>query len=136
LIFLLFLLNLNKNNIFAKRKIMNGPHFLRRTKDGLLVYCCCTKSYQLLFKNINLNFTQDEMESFYKYVNEIDEDFWEQEYCNSIYSKKIPIPSEQTNLMILLDRIDLYELRALLNFRDREIKIIGFREIDYTILLN
>jgi hypothetical protein len=113
-----------------------GPHFLKRTKDGLLIYCYCNKSFQLLFKNINLNFTQNEFDSFAQYIYTIDENYWEQEYCNSVYNKKIPIPSEQANLLILLDRVDLYELRELLNYQVRFSRMISFREIDYTIMLN
>lgn len=111
-------------------------NFLKRTTDGVLLYCNHSESYQLLFKNINFNLTLNELECFAKYIKNIDENFWEQEYEHSVYSKHIPIPSVQSNLMILLDLKDLFELRELLNFRTKNIKMLTFKEIDCQVLLN
>jgi hypothetical protein len=115
---------------------MCDANFIKRTKEGMLLYCTCSKSYQLLFRNINLNLTQFELDSFVDYINTIDGDYWENEYINSVYNKKIPIPSLQSNLMILLDTIDLYELRELLNYKTKATKLFTFREIDYTLIMN
>ena len=47
-------------------------------------------------------------------VKNIDCDYWEKEYENSIYQKKIPIPTLQSNLIILLERYEVLELLILL----------------------
>ena len=111
-------------------------NFLKRTKDGILLFCHHSETYQLLFKNINFNLTLIELECFAKFIQKIDENYWEQEFENSVYSKRIPIPSIQVNLMILLDSKDLFELRELLNYQSKEIKYMTFREIDYKIMMN
>ena len=80
--------------------------------------------------------TLNELDCFAKYVQNIDEKYWEQEYENSVYSKHIPIPSVQNNLMILLDMKDLFELRELLDYQTKKIKFLTCREIDYQILMN
>lgn len=83
---------------------MCAIHFLKRTKNGVILYCRCSDTYQVLFKNINYNLTQTELDSFVHYVTTVDEFYWEDEYKNSVYNKRIPIPSIQANLIILLDR--------------------------------
>ena len=115
---------------------MCAVKFLKRTKNGMILHCSCSDTYQLLFKNINYNLTLTELDSFVSYIETVDECYWEQEYKNSIYNKRIPIPSIQSNLIILLDLVDLYELRELLNYKTRATKYITFREIDYTIIMN
>lgn len=112
------------------------PTFIKRTKNGMIVHCLCSDTYQLLFKNINYNLTYAELENFAQYIGAIDEEYWQQEYKNSVYEKKIPIPSLQSNLMILLDSVDLYELRELLNYKTKATRFMTFREIDHTIMLN
>lgn len=111
-------------------------NFLKRTTDGVLLYCHHSETYQLLFKNINFNLTLKELECFAKYIQNVDENYWEKEYEQSVYSKHIPIPSVQTNLIILLDVKDLFELRELLNYQSKTIKFVTFREIGYQIMLN
>lgn len=51
-------------------------NFLKRTSDGILLYCHQSETYQLLFKNINFNLTLNELECFAKYIQNIDENFW------------------------------------------------------------
>ena len=109
---------------------------LNRTTDGILIYCNRSKTFQMLFKNINFNLTRLELNSLTKYCNEIDEKYWEWEMKNSIYPKKIPLPTTQENLMILLDVNDLLEIRELLNISENENHFISFREINYAILQN
>lgn len=115
---------------------MCAINFLKRTKNGMILHCSCSDMYQLLFKNINYNLTLSELDSFINYIGNVDEFYWEEEYKNSIYDKRIPIPSIQANLIILLDLVDLYELRELLNYKTKATKYITFREIDYTLIMN
>ena len=52
------------------------PIFIKRTKEGMLLRCLCSDTYQLLFKNINYNLTLFELNSFADYIKTIDENYW------------------------------------------------------------
>jgi hypothetical protein len=109
--------------------------YLTKNKNGFLVYCDKSKAYQLSYKNLNFNLTVEELESLVKYLKNIDCDYWEKEYENSIYQKKIPVPTLQTNFMILLERHEVYELINLLDI-DKKKEFLSFLDIDYPIHLN
>ena len=108
---------------------------LNRTSNGILIYCENREMYQLLFNNIIFDFNSMEMDSFSSYLNQIDVKFWETEYKNSIYDKKIPIPSIQTNLIIMLNKKELEELKFLIDCIN-QYKILKPIEISYQVFLN
>lgn len=108
-----------------------------QTKNGIVVSCTDCDKYQVLFKNLNFNFEQHEYDSFIKYLSSIDSESWELEYKNSIYSKRIPIPTAQQNLMILVNTEELLELKTLLIRKKQcEIKGISWNEINYNMIYN
>lgn len=109
--------------------------YLSQTQNGILIQCSHSENYQLSFKNLNFNLTTIELESFIDYLQKIDIDYWEREYENSIFEKKIPIPTLQSNFIILIDRYELTELIALLNFKERKI-YLSYKDIKYTMSLN
>ena len=110
-------------------------NYLTKNKNGFLVYCMRSKSYQLSYKNLNFNLTDYELDGLVKYLKAIDCDYWEKEYQNSIYEKKIPIPTLQSNFMILLERQEVYELLNLLDI-NKKTGFISLSDIDYPIHLN
>lgn len=110
--------------------------FLKQTSSGILLFCNHSNLYQILFKNINFNLTVLELDGLRNYINNIDETYWEWEFKNSIYSKKIPLPTTQENLMILLNVSDLAEIRTLLNYKTNISTYISYRDIDYKIIFN
>src|SRR5690606_1012326 len=108
-----------------------------QTKNGIVVTCTDCDKYQVLYKNLNFNFEQSEYDSFIKYLSNIDSESWEMEYENSIYNKRIPIPTAQQNLMILVNSEELLELkRLLIKNKQCAIKGISFKEINYNIIYN
>jgi hypothetical protein len=109
--------------------------YLTKNKNGFLVYCAKSKVYQLSYKNLNFNLTVPELVSLVKYLKNIDCGYWEKEYENSIYQKKIPVPTLQTNFMILLERKEVFELINLLDIK-KDKEFISFLDIDYPIHLN
>lgn len=84
-----------------KTQVCNKLQILNKSVHGILVYCQRSKLYHLLFNNLNFNFTEREFESFYNYLEDTDISFWEEEYKHSIYDKRIPVPTLQSNLIIL-----------------------------------
>ncbi len=109
---------------------------LNRTKSGIILYCNNNKNYQLLFKNLNFNLTVAEWKSFYNYIHTVDIHYWEKEYRNSIYKKTIPIPTVQSNFIILLDKHELMELKDLMNFSTQDEIWLSLDTIDYPLNLN
>ena len=108
-----------------------------QTKNGIVVTCTDCKKYQVLFKNLNFNFTKNEYDSFISYLNGIDGKEWEEEYKNSIYDKKIPIPTAQHNLLILLNSKELFELKKLLLIHCTEIiSLLRHTDINYKMIFN
>jgi hypothetical protein len=91
--------------------------------------------YQLLFNNLTFDLSSIEMTSFSNYLDQIDIDYWETEYQHSIYEKKIPIPTLQSNFIILLNRKELEELQFLVDCHYED-KILKPVEINYLIISN
>lgn len=108
---------------------------VNRTTNGILLYCYSRDTYQLLFNNLTFELSSGEMNGFVSYLNQIDIDYWEREYQNSVYNKKIPIPTLQSNFMILLCRKELEELRFLLAGINSQ-KILKPVDIDYQFVMN
>ena len=108
---------------------------LNRTSNGILMHCEHRDMYQLLFNNLTFDFSSVEMTSFSNYLDQIDIDYWEREYKHSIYEKKIPIPTLQSNFIILLNRKEVEELRYLVDCIS-EFRILKPVEINYQIISN
>jgi len=108
---------------------------LNRTSNGILLFCQHRDMYQLLFNNLTFDLSGIEMTSFANYIDQIDIDYWEREYKHSIYEKKIPIPTLQSNFIILLNRKELEELRFLVDCAGED-RILKPVEINYLIISN
>lgn len=108
---------------------------LNKTTNGVLFFCLKNRTFNLSFNNLTFNFNQKELFDFIAFIEKIDCDYWEKEYENSIYSKRIPIPTLQTNFIILLDRQEVEELRFLLNFKKSE-SYLKLHQIQYPLILN
>lgn len=108
---------------------------INRTSNGILLHCQNRSMYQLLFNNLAFDLNSIEMTSFSNYLEQIDTDYWETEYKHSIYEKKIPIPTLQSNFIILLNRKELKELRFLVDCVS-QYKILKPIEINYLMIFN
>ncbi len=108
---------------------------LNKTSHGQLLFCPQKDLFQLLFNNLNFNLSRVEMYSFTKYLKHLNIDYWEKEYENSVYEKKIPIPTLLNNFIILLDRKEVEELRFLLCVNQPQ-QFLSSLEIDYIVIYN
>jgi hypothetical protein len=113
----------------------NSFKYLTKNRNGFLIFCSKSGTYQLSYKNLNFNLTLEELNSLVGYLKSIDCNYWEKEYENSIYVKKIPIPTLQSNLIILLERYEVFELLILLEIKKPKV-YLSVSEIDYPIHLN
>ena len=119
-----------------KNKVMCCNYsILKQTQNGMLIFLKGCGNYQLTFNNLNFSLTEDELIAFANYLKRIDIDYWEKEYEHSIYQKKIPIPTLQTNFMILLERNEVNELLFLLD-KPTSKEYLSVEGINYQIYLN
>lgn len=114
----------------------NKIQILNRTKNGILLYCNFNDIYHLLYNNLNFNFTAYEFESFCKYLNDTNVEFWENEYRHSLYHKRIPVPTIQANLLILIDQEEVKELKHLVLSKENAYPLLKVKDIDHKIFMN
>ena len=114
-----------------KAKVIN------HTQNGIFLQCEACKSYQVSFGNIFLELTQEELNHFKKFLEDLDPDHWEQVYCNCSIKRKVPIPTLQSNLQIMFNRNELEELKNLLGMTKNDTsELITVEKVDYTLILN
>lgn len=108
---------------------------LSRIENGMLLFCPSSKVYQLTYKNLFLSLSRIELDAFMDYIQAINVSYWEKEYENSIYEKKIPIPTTQKNLMLMFQSSEIEELKILFGLEDNN-KYLSANEINYKTYLN
>jgi len=111
---------------------------LSKVKSGELSICCHCKIYHLEFNNIYLELNPDEFEKFKSYILDIEMDYWEQKYATAKVKRKIPIPSMQQNLVLMLKRQEIRELQFLLTTStiNPSNEYLNISNIDYKLILN
>lgn len=110
---------------------------INHTKNGFFLQCEKCKSYQVSFGNIYLELTEKELTHFQGFLAQLDPNHWERVYCNCTIKRKIPIPTLQSNLQIMLNRAELEEFKILLNVNaTNATALITAENVDYTVVLN
>lgn len=109
---------------------------VKETRNGILIYMNHCKKFQLSFNNLHFSLDIIELETFKSYLRKVDIGYWEKEYENSIYNKKIPIPTLQKNFIILIDRYELFELLSLLDFDTEKKGFLTYKDFDDKINFN
>lgn len=111
---------------------------LSKVSSGALSFChdCCV--YHLEFNNIYLELNSYEFKQLKDYVFNIDIDYWEHKFINSNAKRKIPIPSMQTNLVLMFNRQEMIELKLLFKEVQKDVftTYLNSNEIDCTLILN
>jgi hypothetical protein len=123
-----------ENEIKNKRMCCNYS-ILKQTQNGMLIFLKGCGNYQLTFNNLNFSLSEEELIAFANYLKRIDIDYWEMEYEHSIYKKKIPIPTLQNNFIILINRLELYELLLLLNMENTN-EMLSYNDLKNGIFWN
>ncbi|MEO0573065.1 MAG: DUF6686 family protein [Bacteroidota bacterium] len=110
---------------------------INHTRNGFFSQCQRCKSFHISFGNIFLDLTQKELNHFKKFLSGLNPDHWEQVYCSCAVKRKIPIPTLQTNLQIMLNRSELEELKLLLGMTEESTsELITAEKVDYAVVLN
>ncbi|WP_082379454.1 DUF6686 family protein [Pseudalgibacter alginicilyticus] len=113
----------------------NNIKTVSKVKNGELYVCSQCHIYHLEFNNIYLKFNRKEFENFKTYIFDIEIDYWEHKYACSKMKRKVPIPSLQTNLVLMFSREEIYELQLLLSNNSLN-PLLETKDIDYTLILN
>lgn len=110
---------------------------LSKNYQGQLDHCLNCNVYQLLFNNIYLEFTEREIKAFQKFVVEIDIEYWNACCERAFLKRKIPIQTQQQNLVLMFDQQELNALKDLIfQHASKPNMPITVSEIDYITILN
>lgn len=110
---------------------------IANVKNGQLTKCKTCNIYHLIFNNLFFEFYPAEFERFKQYVMQIEVDIWEQKGIHINMQRKIPIPTEQENLVIMFDKQEIEELKSLIFSKNtNEYKLLKYDTIDYCTSLN
>lgn len=111
---------------------------LKRSKSGKLSKCYACGTYHLNFGQFYLSFNTPEILRFTSFINNIDPDYWSG-LCNKFHlDRRIPIPTDQTNLCLMLNKEEFEELKYLVNHKVKSNKrsILSSTDIEYTLRAN
>lgn len=110
---------------------------IRQVNKGILTFCKACKIYHLEFTNIYLEFSEEEFKQFKTFLLTIEVSYWEHKYANVNIRRKVPIPTTQSNLMLMFNRHEIEELITLFCSKTTDKKpLLDAAQIDYTLVMN
>ncbi|WP_055444253.1 DUF6686 family protein [Lacinutrix himadriensis] len=110
---------------------------ISKVTSGELSICTKCNVYHLEFNNIYFEFSEAQYKQFKKYLFAIDSEYWENKYGDAKVKRKIPVPSLQSNLVLMFNRQEIKELKSLFsNKKQIYNKYLNVDDIDYTLILN
>lgn len=98
----------------------------------------CESIIPLMFNNFHLMLDEEQYESLKTHVSEIDIKFWLDKFCETTLKRKIPIPTQQENLILVFDIYEFINLKSLF-FNQRNLDnllYLSTNQIEYNIILN
>ena len=115
----------------------NKIRTISKVNSGELSICDNCNVYHLEFNNIYFEFTTEQYKQFKSYLLAIEEEYWENKYASAKVKRKIPIPSLQSNLVLMFNRQEMKELKFLFcNQNNAFENYINIDDINYTLILN
>lgn len=86
---------------------------LSKTMHGQIFLCNACQLYHIEFKNLSFNFTDEQLDNFKQYLQNLNGDQLEMENNFLPYKRKIVVPIGHQSVSILLDKNELNELIQL-----------------------
>jgi hypothetical protein len=115
----------------------NSIKTISKVSNGELSICENCKIYHLEYNNIYFEFTEKQYDQFKTYLLNIESDYWEDRYAGANVNRKIPIPSLQSNLVLMFNRQEISELKFLFCNKDDVFNsYLSVDDIDAMIILN
>lgn len=87
---------------------------LSKTTNGIIFKCDSCKSIHIEYKNINFNFTKEQLNYFIDSIFDINATKVYEQNKHILYKRKIVIPIGNQNVNVLLNKEELIELKELL----------------------
>lgn len=87
---------------------------INKTPNGKLIFCKNCGLYHLEFGNLYFNFTEEELQTFRKYVNSIDGEYYNTRNQHSSNNRKIMLPTKLKGIHLAMHLEELNELKMLL----------------------
>jgi hypothetical protein len=110
---------------------------ISQVSGNILTFCKVCNMYHLEFTNIYLEFTEQQFEEFRAYLATIEVTYWEHKYACVKIKRKIPIPTTQKNLILMFNRHEIDELKALFFSKSSpKTPLLDVSQIDYTLMMN
>lgn len=111
---------------------------INQNKCGELHYCPAHQLYHLIYNNFHLMLDKTQYESFKTYVSEIDLKFWLDKFSDTLVKRKIPIPTNQENLILVFDIHEFIQLKSLFfkHQNHEDLLYLSTDQIEYQNTLN
>ena len=116
----------------------NISEIIVQNKYGHLSVCKCGV-YNVNFRNILFEFDQKELRSLRAYLLAVNIDYWEKKACNacSLQCRRIPIPTQQGNLILLFNSGEFTSFKNLVFAKEEDThKLLSFKDIHKKFSLN
>ena len=111
---------------------------LNQTRNGFLTYCVNCKIYHLTYGQFYLELNEQEFNQFGIYLEKIDPDYWENHFCSCKMQRKIPIPTLQANLTLMVSRYEVKDVKKLVFFNEKKEQpdYLELKDVDYKLILS
>ena len=111
---------------------------IKQNECGELHYCPAHQLYHLMFNNFHLMLDEEQYESLKTHVSEIDIEFWLDKFSDTLVKRKIPIPTDQENLILVFDIHEFIQLKSLFfNHQNHEdLLYLSTDQIEYQNIFN
>ena len=115
----------------------NQLHPISKNVLGSLTFCPKCKVFQLNFNNLFFELSAKDLNRLRDFLNNTDVDYWEEQENAPVWKRKIPVPTQQENLILLFNKQEFALFKQLLSntSRDRDYPL-SILDIDYTLILN
>lgn len=111
---------------------------IKQNEYGELYYSNCDQNFHLVFNNLHFTLNNYQYNLLKSHILEIDIKFWLENFSDSTVKRKIPISTNQENLIMIFDIHEFINLKSL--FCNHDVNNVGIylssNQIDYPNNLN
>lgn len=95
-------------------------------------------NFHFNFRQFYLSFSYTELVQFKKYIKKIDANYWESLLNKFQLKRRIPIPTEQNSLYLMLNKFEFDKLTDLLGLKKRKVTpyLLSSKDIEYSTCNN
>lgn len=98
-----------------------NSRIVSKSKNGQITVCNGCNRYSITFNNVLFQFDKEELKKIRYHINNINVDYWLDFYARTTKTRKIPLCTEQDNLVLFFTEEELDELKILLAIKENTI---------------